>query len=107
LSKSRKQEVANLTPENRRRYSTYRAWGLISGFVSLFSFWIMVLVNEVIPYGGASYGLARDGRLMEWAPAGLMLALAAFVTALWLVGKARAIRETYWHPSITNPVDEK
>ena len=102
MSKSRAEELACLTPEDRRRYSTSRAWGIISGFVSLFSFWIMVLFNEVIPWDGPTYSLGSMARLMQWAPVGLFLALAAFVTSLGLMSKARAIRENSYYQPATN-----
>lgn len=102
MSKSRAQEVANLTPENQRRYSTYRSWSIFLGVVSLFSFWIMVLVNEIIPWDGPTYSLGSMARLMEWAPAGLILALAAFVASLWLMGMARDLRKNY-SPSSAKP----
>lgn len=103
MSKSRKQEVANLTPENRRRYSIYRAWGLISGFVSLFSFWILVPIANLMPSG--HYGAFTN--FAPLAPLGFLIAIGGIVASLILRSKAKAIRETHWHPSITNPVDEK
>jgi hypothetical protein len=103
MSKSRKQEVANLTPENRRQYSTYRAWGLISGFVSLFSFWILVLIGYLSPSTGFDHLL----NIYQLAPLGFLIAIVGFVVAMILRAQAKAIRETHWHPSITNAVAEK
>jgi hypothetical protein len=103
MSKSRAEEVAALSPENRRRYSTYRALGIISGVVSLFSFWILVPIADLMPSG--HYGNLEN--IFQLAPLGFLIAIVGFVAAMILRSKAKLIRETYWHPSINNPVDEK
>jgi hypothetical protein len=97
MSKSRAEELACLTPEDRRRYSTYRAWGLISGFVSLFSFWIIVAIGYLTPSSGFDHLL----NIYQLAPLGFLIAIGGFVVALILRAEAKAIRENSYYQSAT------
>ena len=92
MSKSRAEEIADLTPEDQRRYWTYRSWAIFAGVVSLFSFWIMVLLHLFIPGGGGGYGLGGDARLIQWAPFGVIFAIGCLVISSHLGGRAKDIR---------------
>ncbi|MEY4648331.1 MAG: hypothetical protein RL009_747, partial [Actinomycetota bacterium] len=50
------------------------------GFLSLFSFWIMVALNEALPWDGPTYSMGSLARLYVWAPFGFVIALFAYET---------------------------
>jgi len=92
MAGNRAAQLARLTPDQLRKYRTRKRSAITLGLLSLFSFWIMVGLNEVLPprvYGGKFGNFLR---LMEWAQAGFVLAMCAFVAAMFLRGSARNIR---------------
>jgi hypothetical protein len=92
MNENRAAQLARLTPDQLNRYQRLKTIAITLGFLSLFSFWIMVALNEALPphvYGGKFGNLLR---LMEWAQAGFVLAMCAFVAAMFLRGIARKIR---------------
>jgi FtsH-binding integral membrane protein len=82
-----------MTDQQRDKYRKTQLFAYAAGLVSLLSFWILVLINRIIPWGGASYGMGRDARLMEWAPLGFLMAIGGLAISLVLRSQCRRMRE--------------
>lgn len=86
-------QLERMSEGQRDKYRKTQFFAYLAGLVSLFSFWILVLINQIIPWGGASYGMGRDARLMEWAPLGFLMAIGGLAISLAFKAKCRRMRE--------------
>jgi hypothetical protein len=92
MNENRAAQLARLTPDQLNRYQRLKTIAITLGFLSLFSFWIMVALNEALPWDGPTYSMGSFARLFAWAPFGLMIALIALAMSLMLAYSARKIR---------------
>ena len=86
-------QLERMSEGQRDKYRKTRFFAYLAGLVALFSFWILVLINRIIPWGGASYGMGRDARLMEWAPLGFLMAIGGLAISSVLRSQCRRMRE--------------
>ena len=93
MNEKRASELARLSLGELKRYRRLKAIAITLGLISLFSFWIMVGLNEILPWNGPTYSMGSLVRLYEWSPWGLLIALIALVMSFGLKASAREIRE--------------
>jgi hypothetical protein len=93
LANKHQLELERMTEQQRVKYRKTQFFAYLAGIVALFSFWILFLINQIIPWGGANYGLGREARLMEWAPLGFLMAIGGLAISLVLRSQCRRMRE--------------
>ncbi|MFM5951646.1 MAG: hypothetical protein ACKOOE_03465 [Micrococcales bacterium] len=93
----RQKQLAKLSPEGLHRYMRARFISIASGTLSLFSFWILVDINEATPYPSGGH-LGNMLRLVEWAPMGVLGAIAGIVVAVIFRSIAVEIRKSAESP---------
>lgn len=99
MNENRAAQLARLTPDQLNRYQRLKTIAITLGFLSLFSFWIMVALNEALPWDGPTYSMGSLARLYVWAPFGFVIALFALAMSLNFMNSARRIRQGSDKPS--------
>jgi uncharacterized RDD family membrane protein YckC len=77
------------------KYLRYKAFGIVCGLISLFSFWIVVvfayLLHSTGIIGAGHYGPA--GIVIANIPTMFVLAIGGIIAAIWFRAKAVEIRK--------------